>query len=254
MKNHKPFPLISVITPCFNAEQFIEQTIRSVIGQSYKNIEYIIVDGLSTDSTLNIINKYSHYINKVISEKDKGMYDAINKGLKFCNGDIICYLNSDDVFPAETLQNVVEVFNTNLDAEIVYGDLTYIDSDNMVIKKFIYPKFNYKYFISLWFSSIPQPSTFWSSNVLKEIGYFDTSFKMCGDFDYFARVGQKFNLTYSNTINVLHRRHKDTLTSQSVKINKEELKLIKKKYNHYNVILKYIYMLFGYLTFKISIK
>jgi len=118
---------ISIITVCYNSSETIEDTIKSVIGQSYSNIEYIIIDGASSDNTLEIIKKYQDQITKVISEKDNGFYDAINKGIGLTSGEIVAILNSDDLYQDENvIHDVLDLFDTkNLDAS--YADLVYVD-------------------------------------------------------------------------------------------------------------------------------
>lgn len=118
---------ISIITVCYNSEKTIEDTIKSVVSQSYPNIEYIIIDGVSTDNTLEIVNKYQEKISKIISEKDNGLYDAINKGINIASGEIIAILNSDDLYQDnKVIEEVVELFRKD-NLETCYGDLVYVD-------------------------------------------------------------------------------------------------------------------------------
>ena len=115
-------PLVSIITVVYNGEKHIEQTINSVLNQTYSNIEYIIIDGDSTDNTLNIIKKYEDKIAHFISEKDSGIYNAMNKGLALTKGEIISILNADDYYFENTLQQVVDIFSTS-QSDIVYGNM-----------------------------------------------------------------------------------------------------------------------------------
>ena len=121
---------ISIITVCFNSQETIKDTIESVINQSYSNIEYLIIDGKSSDNTLEIINQYKRHINFFISEKDKGIYDAINKGILNATGDIIGLLHADDIFDNnQVIEHVVQGFDLN--KEILYGDITYVSKNNL---------------------------------------------------------------------------------------------------------------------------
>ena len=121
---------ISIITVCYNSQRTIKDTIESVINQSYSNIEYIIVDGASNDSTLKIINQFKSHIDVFISEKDHGIYDAINKGILKASGEIIGLLHADDIFENHhVIENVVESFDLN--KEILYGDITYVSKNNL---------------------------------------------------------------------------------------------------------------------------
>ena len=123
---------ISIITVCFNASQTIEATIKSVVGQTYSNIEYIIVDGLSTDNTLKIVGKYKHRIAKIVSEKDKGLYDAMNKGVKMAKGQIVYFLNADDVLVDKNIiREIMEEFEKDSKLDLVFGEIY-----------FFYPKEN----------------------------------------------------------------------------------------------------------------
>jgi glycosyltransferase involved in cell wall biosynthesis len=116
--------MISIITVCYNSERTIERTIQSVLAQNCKNVEYIIVDGLSTDNTLSIINTYASKIDVIISEKDSGIYDAINKGIKNAKGDIVGILNADDVFNDDNvLSTILDTFNSNKNLESIIGDI-----------------------------------------------------------------------------------------------------------------------------------
>ena len=114
---------ISIITVCFNSQRTIRRTIKSVIAQKYKNYEYLIIDGGSTDNTIKIINEYKKYINVFISKVDKGIYDAINKGIKKSTGSIVSILHSDDIFyDNETTQKIISYFNTDLKLDCLIGN------------------------------------------------------------------------------------------------------------------------------------
>ena len=113
--------LVSIITVVYNGEKHIEQSIKSVLAQTYSNIEYIIIDGVSTDGTLDIVRKYEPKITQVISEKDTGIYNAMNKGLAMANGDVIAILNADDYYYPETIETVINQFKQSK-ADVVYGD------------------------------------------------------------------------------------------------------------------------------------
>ena len=121
--------IVSIITVCYNSASSIEYTIQSVISQKSQNIEYIIVDGGSNDQTLSIIDKYSSQIDVLISEKDKGIYDAINKGIKHASGDIVGFLHSDDIFKeSNIIKKICDSFKADID--LVYGDIEYIDKQD----------------------------------------------------------------------------------------------------------------------------
>lgn len=174
---------ISIVTVSFNASKTIEATINSVLSQTYKNIEYVIYDGKSTDSTLKIVNKYKKKISKVYSEKDKGLYDAMNKAVKKCSGDYVMFLNADDVFKDnKVVEDIAKSINSNND--FVYGDV-----------EFFYPNENKLVRISRTASISelkkgnmpPHQGTFVKKELLEKF-LFDLNYKSSSDFDFFCRL------------------------------------------------------------------
>jgi len=129
-------PLVSIITPSFNQAQYLEETILSVLNQSYKNLEYIIIDGASTDGSVEIIKKYENKVVAWISEKDQGQTDAINKGFALAKGEIIGWLNSDDTFLPDMIEEAVQFFEDHPEMGLVYGAANYIAGSGKVIGKF----------------------------------------------------------------------------------------------------------------------
>ncbi len=129
--SHKP--LMSIITVVFNGEKFLEQTIQSVINQTYKNIEYIIIDGGSTDGTLDIIKKYKDKIDYWASEKDEGIYDAMNKGIKVAKGKYLAFINADDWYEDNALNHVFSAYSQNQNIDFFYGNLNFIKDGGEVV-------------------------------------------------------------------------------------------------------------------------
>ncbi len=188
-------PKVSIVTVCFNSSQFIQKNIDSVNKQTYSNIEHIFVDGESKDNTLEIIKKSTFRDSKLISEKDQGIYDAMNKGVKISNGEIICFLNSDDIYSNEfVISEVVNYFiKQNLD--LVYGNIKYFDQSKKRIRTFQSPrKFNYV----LRGHQIPHPALFVSSRILKKLKIpFDPTYKISSDFKQQIYLAFNYNLTSS---------------------------------------------------------
>lgn len=178
---------ISLVTVSYNSEATIEETIKSVLKQNYDNYEYIIKDGKSTDKTLEIIMKYEKKFKgklKVISTKDKGIYDAMNIGVKEATGDIIGLLNSDDILYSEDAFKIIaSSFKKDIDG--VYSNLMIRDYDTMttVVRSFIPKTGNYKLG---WFP--PHPTLYLRREVYDKFGYFDTSFKIAADYDFMLRI------------------------------------------------------------------
>ena len=187
----------SIITPSFNHAQFIERTISSVLNQKDVELEYIIIDGKSTDNTLNIIRDYDAQLIWV-SEKDNGQSDAINKGLKLATGEIVAFLNSDDVYCPGAFQQVAEFFKNNPDKMWVYGKCKIIDENDQEIRKPItwYKNFmlkKYSYSKLLQENFISQPATFWRRELITEIGLLDKNEHLCMDYEYWLRIGCKYD-------------------------------------------------------------
>jgi glycosyltransferase involved in cell wall biosynthesis len=187
MKKSFRLPLVSIITPTRNAARFIEENILSIKAQTYDHVEHIVVDGCSTDGTLDIIKRYKNI--KLLQEPDKGMYDAINKGIKLSNGEIISYLNNDDLYFPDTVRTAVDNFLSFPRIELIYGNCCFIDEKGKLLFKYRYLPFNWNNFLRRRESPICQASAFWRKKIHDKYGYFDPSFKLSGDYDFFMRVG-----------------------------------------------------------------
>jgi len=177
--------LVSIITVSFNSAKTIERTIQSVINQTYTNIEYIIIDGGSTDGTIDIIKKYSDKISYWVSEKDNGISDAFNKGIRVSNGEIIGIINSDDWYENDTIENVVKMHVENR-ADLYIGTLKYWlnNNKNIIIK----PNRKYKRIISFFMPHLPHPASFVTKEAYKSIGLFNVKYKYAMDYDFFLRA------------------------------------------------------------------
>ena len=183
---------ISIITISFNANDTIEKTLKSVVGQSYKNIEHLIIDGGSIDNTLEICNSFSH-ISKIISESDKGVYDAFNKGLKLATGEIIGFLNADDVFYSEkAVEDVVNAFSNN-ETDIVYGNLDYVNKEGKVIRNWISKPYKKGLVKKAWMPA--HPTFYCKKEVYDRLGGYNDSFKIAGDFELCLRFLEVNNVS-----------------------------------------------------------
>lgn len=237
-------PKVSVITVCYNAEEFIENAIYSVLNQSYENIEYIIIDGASKDNTVSIINKYRSVMACFISEPDKGMYEAMNKGIKAATGDILYFLNSDDVFYDEyVVENVVKVFQKNNNVELIYGPI--IIRDPTTNESFIKPHdyITKSYFI---YNSICQQGIFYKASVFNKCGQFNDTYKIVGDYEWELRAFYKYNIKrkyYEGIIAIFRDGGMCNCDKFSDLHAKERTKVIKEYFNIF-VIYKYKFLLF----------
>lgn len=191
-------PLVSIITVVFNAAATIERTIQSVLSQSYGNIEYIIIDGGSTDGTLDVIDKYRDRFAYFVSEPDGGIYDAMNKGIRKATGDIIGLLNADDWYEPGAIQSVADAF-TGDDVDIVYGGIFLVDSRG---EKRMHKRGDLeKCFTGM---PIPHPATFVCKKAYEKYGLFDTSYRIAGDHDLVLRMyvqGARFKAMNAVTTN-----------------------------------------------------
>jgi glycosyltransferase involved in cell wall biosynthesis len=181
-------PLITIITVVYNGAKYIEDTINSVLNQSYTNIEYIIIDGGSTDGTINIIKKYENKIDYWVSEKDKGISDAFNKGLSKATGDIIGLINADDYYNDNTVDLIVKNYNKNID--IYYGSIIKIDnSDNKIYLKS--SKDALKSIDKCNMQFIYHPTFFITSKLYKKYGYFNNDYNLAMDYEFLSRIDFK---------------------------------------------------------------
>ncbi len=180
---------VSIITVCYNAELCIENAINSVLAQTYKNIEYIIVDGKSTDGTMDIINKYRDRISTVISEKDNGIFDAMNKGIRAATGEIIYFLNSDDrLYDKDVISDVVNEFNNRPDEGFIYGKIRNVDYPlelEPYIKEYKIIKRKSEFLIN---QGICHQSIFVRKWVFDRVGCFDPKYKLGADLDWLISV------------------------------------------------------------------
>lgn len=188
---------ISIITVCLNSEKTIEKTIKSILEQNYSNKEIIIIDGKSTDRTLEILNKYDKDIKIIISEKDEGLYHAMNKGIKLSEGEIVAILNSDDVFfDCNVLKNISNYFLNNSGIEIILSDTYIVNNlqDKKIIRKYKVKNFE-DWHLRLGVSP-PHPSCFIRKSVYLKHGLFDLKFNYASDFELLFRLIYKKKIKF----------------------------------------------------------
>jgi glycosyltransferase involved in cell wall biosynthesis len=181
--------LVSVVTPSYNQALYLEQTIQSVIGQDYPRIEYIVVDGASTDNSFEIIKKYNDRLAYWISEKDSGQAEAINKGFARARGEILAWLNSDDYYLPNTISAAVKCFEENPDVVMVYGDMLAVDGDGRTINILKYKQYSLQDL--LCFQIIGQSSAFFRRAAFEKTGLLDTSFHFMLDHHLWIRLAQQ---------------------------------------------------------------
>lgn len=185
---------VSIITITYNSEATLKDTIESVVNQSYKNIEYIIVDGKSTDSTLAIIDSYKDKISKVVSEKDKGLYDALNKGIALATGDLIGIIHSDDFYTNNlVIEHIVKTIEEN-NADAAYADLYYVDKNdtNKIFRKWKSGNYKHGMFLNGWMP--PHPTFFAKRNCYENFGIFNLNLVSAADYELMLRFIHKHKI------------------------------------------------------------
>ena len=237
---------VSIITSVYNNEKTIEDAIKSVLNQTYTNIEYIVVDGASKDNTVSVIKKYEDKISTFVSESDKGIYDGLNKGVSLATGDVISFLHSDDIYADENIiSEVVEHFkSTNTDS--IYADLVYVDKED-TSKIFRYWKsgeYSFKKLCNGWMP--PHPTFFVKKEFYDKYGKFDLDFGIAADYDFMLRMLGKYKITTSYLPKVLYKMRVGGASNRSLKNiiqkSREDIKALKN--NHigglHTIIMKNI--------------
>src|SRR5919108_250282 len=199
--------LVSIITPSYNQAPYLEQTIRSVFEQDYPHIEYIVVDGGSTDNSAEIIQKYADRLAYWISERDSGQAEAINKGFARANGEIMAWLNSDDYYMRNTISVVVRCFEQNPDVVMLYGDMLAVDGEGQTINVLKYKQLSLEDL--LCFQIIGQPSVFFRRSALEKTGLLDPSFHFMLDHHLWIRLAQQGRILHIPQIWSAARYHEE---------------------------------------------
>lgn len=242
---------ISIITVCYNSDRTIRDTIESVLLQDYPHIEYIIVDGVSKDNTLGIINQYATKISKVISEPDNGIYDAMNKGIQLSTGSIIGILNSDDFFEnSKVVSEVVKEFILNPAVSCVFGDVVFVDpNETNKITRF-YSSKGFRPWKLRFGWMPPHPATFIKREVYQELGNYAVEYKISADYEFFVRMLLVHHLSYSRIDKVLIKMRAGGVSTSGIKssllLNLEIVKACKS-----NGIYTNFYLVLSKLPFKI---
>ena len=204
-------PLVSIVTPSFNQARYLESTIRSILDQDYPNIEYIIVDGGSTDGSVDIIRRYADRLAWWISEKDRGQTDAINKGFAHANGDILAWLNSDDTYEPGVVAEAVAFLRNRPEVGLVYGDANFIDENGNIIGRFPAAQTDYKR-LRRGYVHIPQQASFWRADLWRKVGPLDPSFYFAMDYDLWVRLAAQAPVKYTSRLWANFRLHTEGKT------------------------------------------
>ena len=223
------WPKISIVTPSLNQVAFIEQTICSVLDQNYPNLEYIIIDGGSTDGTLGTIKKYQQYLTYWVSEPDEGQTQAINKGFRICTGDLVAWQNSDDYYLPGAFSRVAQVYQIH-EADVYFGHKYNVDEAGRIIRPQCYTPFSLR--VHLYEGmALANHSAFWRRELFDRLGYLDESLHYAMDYEFFLRLGlnnSKFQLV--NDYLVCFRLHGGTKSVEQSHEWNAELARVRQRY------------------------
>jgi glycosyltransferase involved in cell wall biosynthesis len=245
----------SVVTVSYNSSGTISDTIKSVLSQAYPNIEFIIVDGSSTDGTFDIIKSFGSKVSKFISEPDKGIYDAINKGIRLASGDIVGILNSDDFFyNNDVIQTVAKTFQEDSKIEAIFGDIVFVDRarTSKIMRYYSSEKFSPEKFK---FGFMPAHPSFYAKRELFErFGYYKTDYKIAADFELLVRFLYINHIRYKYLPMPFVSMRRGGISNRSVlsniTLNREILRACKEngiKTNYFNIYSKYFTKIFEFM-------
>ena len=219
--NPSSFPTISVITPSFNQGKFLERTILSVLNQNYPNLEFIIIDGGSSDESVDIIRKYSDRLTYWVSEPDGGQVDAINKGLKRATGEWLCWQNSDDIFLPGAFECLAESAIKHPSAGLIIGNMVLIDENSRPLRELRYVKPDHRGMLAEGMLLANQ-AAFWRRELQDRIGLLDESYQCSFDYDWFLRLTAVCSSVHINRTLGALRLHSETKTSNQANLFSEE--------------------------------
>ena len=242
-------PLISIVTPSLNQRRYIEDTVLSLQRQTYQNFEHIIVDAGSTDGTLEVLRKHeTAYAMTWASEPDSGMYQGINKGLRKARGQILAYLNSDDLYLPWTLEVVADYFARNASTDLLYGDVVHLDETSTAFELTFCPQFNLNWAISV--GGLYQPTVFWSRRIYEKLGGFDETLKCVGDYEYWLRIAKRGTIRKLNEFLAVDRLQHEAKRFVQKGLLAEELTRVRSSYgwDDSKTLRKAMYRTYGYMS------
>ena len=226
------YPKLTVVTPSFNQVQYLERTILSVLNQNYPNLEYFIIDGGSTDGSVEVIKKYERYLAGWVSEKDKGQTDAINKGFRLATGDYVAFQNSDDLFAPGALEQVAKAWRKSPDTDVFFGDMYIIDEEDVILEEMRVPNFCAECQIYEGMQVFNQ-SLFIRRNLMEQYGLLDESLRFVIDYEIIARLSVKPHVQFGHVNDFwgCFRKQPDAKSSTIAEtVGKQEHLQIKEKY------------------------
>lgn len=247
--NYESNPLVTIVVPSYNQGQFIDDTLKSILNQDYPNIEVIVMDGGSTDQTLEILKRYEELIT-YISEPDNGQSHAINKGLRMARGEIVAWLNSDDIYPDRlSVRHMVDAFGRNTKADLIYGDFIEIDNNNVVLKIYKRPSYSLNRLLRIGY--ISQPATFFRRHVVENIQVRE-DLRYALDLEYWLRADKlRFHICHINYLIAAERIHGEAKCVRDYLEMASEARVVREsygaKFNRWHMVSRSLDRLWLYL-------
>ena len=236
-------PLFSIITICYNAEATLEKTIQSVLAQTYPNVEYIVVDGASKDNTLAIINRYRPQLGKVVSEPDKGLYDAMNKGIGLATGDYLCFLNAGDTFfSANTLQEMVATLPADKQPDVIYGETALVDAEGQFVRMRRLQTPEVLTWRSFRQGMLVCHRAFFARREL--VPLYDLQYRFSADFDWCIRIMKQSHLLHNTHLTLVNYLDEGLTTRNQKASLKERFRIMAKHYGLFSTLLHHLWFVF----------
>lgn len=243
MTNIHLHPKFSIITVTFNAETTLEDTIQSVITQSYKNIEYIIIDGGSKDRTMDIVNRYSQHISRVVSEPDKGLYDAMNKGIRLATGDYLCFLNSGDSFHEDdVLFNIVHSIRHYPSLpDVIYGETAIVNSEGHFLRMRRLQAPETLSWRSFRHGMLVCHQAFFASSRIAKEELYDMKYRFSADFDWCIRIMKKSKILHNSHLTIIDYLNEGMTTRNHKASLKERFHIMCKHYGYASTVMYHLW-------------
>ena len=235
---NNPHPKFSIITVTYNAGKVLEDTIQSVVFQTYRNVEYIIVDGGSTDNTLDVVHKYQERICKVISEPDKGLYDAMNKGIRMATGDYLCFLNAgDELHENETLQKIVYTLKGKELPHVIYGETAIVDEEGHFLHMRRLSTPEHLHWKSFKEGMLVCHQAFFARRELALANPYDLRYRFSADFDWCIRIMKQSKYLHNTHLTLIDYLNEGMTTQNHKASLKERFRIMTKHYGWISTIL-----------------